>query len=253
MNSKNITVTEGKFLSKLDKINQNSIEKTVPQAITTALEDVRIRTGIIVRFYPYIDKAKVRLNGSERSIICKILHRFGGDLIDFYTPLAYGVGYDDEVHEKYITPKFSQNVCVLNIHNDDSDEYLILGYFQNEDIVGFNPAKPGNVKIMSVCEDKNEYWIKFGKDGFNYRLPHKPKIQVGDVHDEEGVLDFNYANNEDTYTKEEVDSLLEVYNERINQLEEIVNNLTNPSDTNDDTSDNVDNTDNADNTDDGAD
>ena len=236
MNSKNVTVTEGKFLSKLDKINQSSIEKTVPQAIENALNDVKIRTGIVLRFYPYIDKAKVKLDDTGKNLMCKVLHRYGGDLIDFYTPLAYDDGYDDTLHEPYIIPKSSQNVCVLNIHDKDSDEHLILGYYQNEEIVGFNPAKPGNIKIMSVCEDKNEYWIKFGKDGFNYKLPNKPNIQVGDVYDDKGVTDLDYVDSDNVYTKEEVDNLLSVYESiltdyenRIKSLEEVIVSNANPN------------------------
>lgn len=249
MYSKNVIATEGKLLSNLDKINQTSIEKTVPQTINEALKDVRIRTGRIVKFYPYIDKAKVKLDGNGKIVLCGILHRFGSDLIDFYTPLSYGTGYDDSLHEKYITPKFTQNVCVLNIDDNDSDEYLLLGSFLKDEIVGFNPAKPGNIKIMSVCEDGNEFWMKFGKDGFNYRLPSKPNIKVGNKYDEEGVQDFDYITGEDVYTREDIDIFLGEYEAKIKELEEKVNTLINQqNNANTNPTDNTDNNNPTDNT-----
>lgn len=223
MNSKNITVTEGKLVSGLDKINQSSIEKTVPQAINTVIEQVSIRTGVIVRFFPYIDKAEVKLDSNGKKILCKILHRYGGDLLDFYTPSAYDNDFDDSLQEPYVIPKAEQCVCVLNIHDNDSDEHIILGYYNNEEIVGFNPAKPGNIKLTKLSEDGNEFWIKFGVDGFNYKIPSKSNVQVGNIYDEEGVQDVEYPTSDDIYTIDEVDGLINSYDEKITQFEELVN------------------------------
>lgn len=209
VDSKNITATKGRLQEGLDKVTSNMIDKTVPSQINEAVDKVKIRTGVITKFYPYIDKAEVKLDFSGKKVLCKILHRCGGDLIDFYTPSAYETDYDDNLHEKYIIPMASQNVCVLHIHDSDSEENLILGYYMNEEIVGYNPAKPGNIKIMGICQDSNEYWFKFGFEGFKYKTHSAPSRQIGDVHTEEGVEEVSYANSKNVYTKEEVDKLIE--------------------------------------------
>lgn len=208
VDSKKITATKGRLEENLNRISNTAIEKTVPTQIENAVDKVKIRTGVITKFYPYLDKAEVRLDYDESKVLCKILHRCCGDLIDFYTPLANESGFDSNLQEPYITPRASQNVCVLHIHDSDSEEDLILGYYNNKDIVGFNPAKPGNFKLMNVWEDGNDYWIKFGIDGFNYKIGKSPSRQVGNIHLEGGVNEETYANSEEVYTKSEVDDLI---------------------------------------------
>lgn len=217
MQSKNINANSARVSNLLQGTMNKAIQSTVPQQINEAIDSVKIRTGRIIRFYPYIDKALVKLDNKGGNVLCKILHRYGGDIIDFYTPDSYNGGYDKSLGERYVIPMSAQNVCVLNIHDDDSEENLVLGYYQNEEIVGFNPAKPGNIKIMSINEE-TEFWLKFGIDGFNYRVPDKPSVKVGYYEDE--VQELNYSNSDDVYTKEEVDNLLKDYEERIKKLEE---------------------------------
>lgn len=229
MKSSNITDTEARLGNLLNNISSNVVDNTVPQKINEALKDVHIQTGVITRFFPYLDKANVRMDFTGEIILCKILHRFGGDLIEFYTPSSASGGYDSNVHEPFIVPKAEQNVCVLKIQDSDSEENLILGYYQNEEIVGFNPAKPGNVKVTSLLEDGDEYWVKFGKDGFQYQLPRTPNMQVGSRFDEDGLEQIDYANTDLYYSKEEVDKLLKEYEDRIKVLEAELN-ITPPCD-----------------------
>ena len=236
--SSKITDTEARLGNLLNNISTNVVESTVPQKINEAMKDVHIQTGVITRFYPYIDKANVKLDFSGKIILCKILHRYGGDILDLYTPSSAGGGYDSNVHEPFIVPKALQTVCVLKIQDSDSEENLILGYYQNEEIVGFNPAKPGNIKVTSLLEDGDEYWVKFGKNGLQSKLPYSPNRQIGSKFDEDGFEEVEYANSKEYYNKEEVDELLKEYEDRIKVLEEELN-ITPPCD--DDTCDPNDN------------
>jgi len=235
--SKKINATKGRLMNGFDKITHSAIQNTVPKQIEEAISKVSMRTGVITKFYPYLDKAEVQFDSTKKKVLCKILHRFCGDLIDFYTPLADKKGFNKKLQEPYVVPKFRQTVCVLNIHDSDSQEHLILGYYNNKDIVNFNPAKPGNLKIMSVYDDGNECWLKFGKDGFNYRVTKTPNRYVGDKHEDDGVKEFDYPmstdvytksevdkliNEKEIYTKEEVDTLLQSYDDRIKKLEDII-------------------------------
>lgn len=196
---KNITVTEGRTKHVFKDGVKRAIMPQVKETVQTAVESERIRTGVITRYYPYLDKAEVKLDETKKTILCKILHRFGGDMVDFYTPLEYEESFDEDLEEPCIIPRASHNVCVLQIHDKDSDENLILGYYQNTDVVGFTPAKSGNIKLMSITEP-NLYWIEFGPDGLNLRLPKNPSIEMGELPIE--------MENGDFYTKKEVDEKL---------------------------------------------
>lgn len=189
MNSKYITSTEGRLSGMLNNINNNAIEKIVPEKINKAVNDERLRTGVITKFYPYLDKAEVKIDNKNKTVLCKILHRYGGEIMEYYTPLKDSSNYDEKLHEPYIVPRSTQHVLVINIHDADSDENLILGYYQNKEILGYNPAEPGNIKLM--CHDgDNQYWIKFGIDGLDYRGITEPNINVGETADE--MNDVNY-------------------------------------------------------------
>ena len=197
--SKKLTVTEGRTREAVFNAVSQSIAPTLKNAVENAVENERIRTGVITKYYPYLDKAEVKLDDTKKLVLCKILHRFGGDMIDFYTPLEYEESFDDGLKEPCIIPRAQHNVCVLQIHDNDSDENLILGYYQNKDIVGFKPASPGNIKLMSITEP-NLYWVEFGPDGLNLRLPKNPSIETGTLPVE--------MENGDFYTKKEVDEKL---------------------------------------------
>lgn len=183
MDSKYITSTEGRLSNIITKINNNAIENIVPQRISQAVNDEKIRTGVITKFYPYLDKAEVKLDNINKKILCKILHRYGGEIMEYYTPLKDSDDFDEKLAEPYVIPKNPQHVLVIKIHDNDSEENLILGYYQNEEIVGYNPAEPGNIKLTCNTDD-NQYWIKFGTDGLDYRGIEEPTVKVGAVNDE---------------------------------------------------------------------
>ena len=194
MDSKYITSTEGRLAGMINKINTNAIEKSVPEKINKAVNDEKMRTGVITKFYQYLDKAEVKLDNSDKKVLCKILHRYGGEIMEYYTPLNDQSGYDEKLHEPYIVPRSPQHVLVLSIHDSDSQEWLILGYYQNSEIIGYNPAKPGNIKLTCMTGD-NQYWIKFGADGLDYRGIEEPTLKVGHVNDE--MEDLKYYTNKD--------------------------------------------------------
>jgi len=191
--SDKITVTDGRLRHALKKevspISE-SISKTI---VKKEVDSVKIRMGNVTKFFPYVDKAEVRLNNSKRKVFCKIMHRFGGDLIDFFTPLYDEVKYSDKYHEKYIVPRASLDCFVVKL--EGSKEWVLLGYYVKDEIVGFNPASSGNLKLYSHV-DTNDYWIKFGVKGLELRLPSKkPSIQCGDL--DKDMVNVDYATVDD--------------------------------------------------------
>ena len=200
MDSNRINATEARLNSILNNIINNQINnRNLENIIEEKVNESKIETGVITKFYPYLDKAEVKLDKSNKVVLCKILHRYGGDMIDFYTPLDAEEIYDEALSERAIIPKARNHVCVLQIRDADDDENLILGYYQNEDVVGFEPAQPGNLNITSITEP-NLYWIRFGRNGLDLRLPKILTENVGDL--EENMVPIEH------YTKEEVDELL---------------------------------------------
>ena len=197
-NSQDITVTEGRAKKAVDSLTTELMMPKVNDKVKTAVKEERIKTGVITKFYPYLDKAEVKLDTNNQKILCKILHRFGGDLIDFYTPRGES-NFCETLKEPCIIPKAEQHVCVLNIHDKDSDESIILGYYQNEELMGFDPASPGNMKLESLTEP-NEYWLQFGADGLDLRVPKKVTTEVGILPNE--MTPVNHYTTDETYSKE---------------------------------------------------
>ena len=208
MNVQDITVTKGRAQTAVKNAFQQSVSQEINNQLNTAIENERIRTGVITKFYPYLDKAQVQLDNVNKKIICKVLHRYGGDLIDFYTPLESEKSFCDDLKEPCIIPRAQQHVCVLQISDQDSSENLILGYYQNNEIVGFDPAKPGNTKIMSLTE-ANNFWLEFGRDGLDIRLPSETKSEVGRL--KQDMHPVTYAKSDEVYGKDEVYNKTEVY------------------------------------------
>ena len=190
MNSNDMTITQGRLEESIKNAVNHVMGPNITQQISKTVEEERIQTGRVIRFYPYIDKALVRLDASKKKVMCKILHRCGGDMIDFYTPLESEKKYDDKLNEPYILPRANQDVCVLKINNGNSNvEHIILGYYNKSEIVGFSPASPGNVKFVAVTET-NPYWLSFGRDGLDVRLSNKPTAEVGVLGTEMTPLEY---------------------------------------------------------------
>lgn len=220
MNIDNITITDGRLKRALNNKVKPLVQNESTKIIQKELNNSMLRLGKITKFYPYLDKAEVKLDTNNKKIMCKILHRFGGELLDLYTPLSEKVMVDRN-HEKYIIPRVKQHVCVLNIHNGDSQYHIILGTLRDKDIAGFNPAKPGNMKISAVGVT-NDFYIQFGLDGLKYKLPKKSSTEIG--YFEEELQNVDYTDSSEVYTKEEVYTKKEVDDLIAQKIEEALQN-----------------------------
>ena len=197
----------------------------ITQTIQKTEEKLSLKTGVVTKYYPYLDKAEVKLDQNKKKVLCKILHKYGGDILDLYTPLAESKTLCNKLKEPCIIPRSRLHVVVLNISDADSKEHLLLGYYQNKELVGLNPAQPGNLKL-TYSNDLNQFWIKFGRDGLDLRLPSRAKTKVGKLNPDMKVVE--YTATDSVYTKEQIDNLIKGYETRIKRLEDIIeeNNLT---------------------------
>lgn len=205
MRSDNVTVTQGRMKQAFDKSLGGIVKDTAKTIVKKEIENLKIRTGVLTKFYPYWDKAEIQLDNSNKKVLCKVLHRFGGELTEYYTPAGDEI-YDDERKEKCLIPRAELHCLVVNIHDEDSNEYLLLGFYSNEELVGVNPASQGNLKIVTRG-GTNQFWIKFGYDGLDLRLPDSATTNIGAIDDE--MTESEYADSNNVYTKEEIDKMLQ--------------------------------------------
>ena len=239
MDSKYITATEGRLASSFEKVvNQHIDNYNIPEKIQDAVDNVKIRTGTVTKFYPYLDKFEVQLHHNKKRVLCKRLHLFGGELLDLFTPNIDRWEYDDKLKERYGVPRGALYVPVLNIHDDDSNEHLMLGFYQNKELIGLNPARPGNLKLVTRG-GVNQYWIKFGYDGLDLRLPSNMTKKVGEM--DKDMEEIFHPNSNEVYTKEEVDALIVNLKKELNLIPS--NEEEGTEGTDEDSENNEDNTD----------
>lgn len=200
----NMTITNGRLKKALSNQVEPLIMPTVNQKILKAVRESKFQVGVMTKFYPYLDKCEMKVK--DKLIICKILHRFAGDLIDFYTPIGEE-DYCTKLKEPCIIPREQLQGLILDV-NDNSNEQIFVGYLHSEELVGMNPAGSGNLKLTNIT-GTNQYWIKFGNNGLDIRLPDVPSAELG-------ALDSNMSSLE--YVQK--DDFLNV----IEELEDKINN-----------------------------
>ena len=171
MKANDVTVTDARMKQALSRGVTSVVNEKVPQMISRANDDVSIRTGVVTKVYP-----------------CEFCNK---------------------LKEPCYIPRGKLHCVVVNIHDADSNEYLLLGYYSNEELVGLNPAAPGNIKLCTIT-GTNQYWIKFGAAGLDIRAEKKPSMKLGNV--DRDMVSVDYADSTDVYTKDECYNKEEVYN-----------------------------------------
>ena len=203
VNSQDLTITEGRARNAIEVLLDAMTMPQVDKKIKKAVENERIHPGKVTKFYPYLDKAEVKLDKKNKKVLCRILHRFGGNLVDFYTPVGTS-DYCEKLHEPCILPRDSLHCLVLDVQ-DGTDEYILLGYDYPPDIVGFKPPYTGAMKIFSWGASKQNY-IEFGGKGLKIQANNEVEMEYGLYDDDTTKVEYAYKG--DVYTKDEVDSKL---------------------------------------------
>ena len=119
----NITATQGRLKQAYDKGLGKLVQNDISKTVNNIVKDTRINTGVITKFYPYLDKAEVKLS-NDKLILCKILHRYGGELIDYYTPTGEE-DYCIKLKEPCILPREELNCLIMD--GDDEDVVAVAG------------------------------------------------------------------------------------------------------------------------------
>lgn len=201
--TENITVTDGRLDQALKRRVEPLILPHVAKQINQTMTKSKLQIGTMTKFYPYLDRCEVKLDG--RRVICRILHRCGGEVMDFYTPVG-NRDFCNNLKEPCIRPLEKLQCLILDVNNA-TNEQIMLGYLPSEsEIVGMEPASAGNLKLVSHGAS-NEFWVKFGSAGLDIRTPKTPVTNVGEKDAE--MNEVEYANSKDVYTKTEIDAIVE--------------------------------------------
>ena len=234
LSSKNITDTESRLKEILNNHSEDYYNRqNIPSQIETAINENMLTTGIMTKFYPSINKSEIKLDTTGEKVICKNSLLFMGDLILLYTPSG-DASYCERMKEPCVIPRGKLGCIVGHLNSNDDDEYLFLSYYSPYDMIGLNPSKQGNFKILAMG-GVNEYSLRFGLDGL--QVVNNGKIMKTELDSFGGDVTESYYTQDEIddliqnevkgsyYTQEEVDNL-------INNLREELLNQINPDDSN---------------------
>lgn len=206
MKSNNITVTDTRLIKAIGAVN-NVANAPRYAKIEKIIENNKIRIGKVTKFFHGNDMVEVQLDNVNKKVNCKILHSLCAEFHLLYTPI--GDLDFDEKNGYYIKPRAVMNCLVLNINNNDSKDWLLIGYYSDEKTVSPPAPIQGTLKLTF-----NDNSIEFKGDGV---VIHAPKVEFRDnfinevISDETENLNLYYTKeeiNERTYSQSEVDKLL---------------------------------------------
>lgn len=207
MKSRDITATNGRVMNALSPVIKSAVESTVTDKIKTEVDKSKIHIGILTKFYPYLDKAEVRVN--DKLILCKILHRMHGSLVDFFTPDG-DASFCEILNEPCIIPRSELDCLVADI-GDNTREQLLLGYFLKDDVVYISPAESGHYKINDAGSTNN-WGLDIGVGNINLDSANGVTFTEGEIPDDNAIVEYasseNVYNKKEIYTKKEVDAAI---------------------------------------------
>lgn len=218
--TENITVTDGRLNRALKKKINPIISQTVPPIVKESVDKSMLRLGRVSKYYPYLDKAEVKLLNSQKEVLCKLPHRFMGNLLDLFTPQG-SKSYCKKRKEPCIIPHAELPCAVMKIHEGDSDEWFLLDYYTPDDLLFISVPQNGHARLTCMTAT-NETYLDFGLNGLNV-LSSKPiKTSYGEF--EKDITEVDYANADNVYTKEEVYTKKEVDDLIAKKIEEALKN-----------------------------
>lgn len=208
MTSQSKTDTDGRLKKLLKTRVGDQILDSTDKKITQAIDDASIKSGIVTKFYPYLDQAEIKLKNNKK-IVAKMSHNFMGSIRDYYTPDGYK-SYCKTLNEPCIIPRDTLNCFVAPV-DDDEVKWIFLAYFNKDAIVGFTPPGSGCMKIFNF-RATNEDYLEFCGDGLKLMARKPVKLECGEYSDD--ISEIHYAEVENVYSKEEVDGFVEDLDDR---------------------------------------
>jgi hypothetical protein len=128
-------------------------------------ENLKIRIGEVVKFYPGTDKVLVELLETKKIIRCKLLHSIvSGECNVSFMPIGTSK-LDTDYNEASIIPINKFYCAVLDINNNDNEtEYGVIGFLSLNKSLIRNNAESGEYLIendsSSISIKANQIHIK---------------------------------------------------------------------------------------------
>jgi len=178
-------------------------DENIPEQITKSIEEHNIKSGRVIEFYQFLDKALIKLsNGNE--VEAWVLHRCMGSIIDMYTPEGEQV-ISDEKHEPCIIPKYELKALVAELGND---EFVLLGYYNPNMVGAFSPPLAGEYTVRTLT-DTSQGGLTVNPQEITLTSNNGPSFVERDLGESTTI---DYANSKDIYTKDEVYKKSQTYN-----------------------------------------
>lgn len=195
MGSNEVTVTQHRgiqaFTRLLEQSNQNNTD-TVTEKPENKEENLKIRIGTVIKFYPATDKVLIRFRTGEKERCIQSHTAISEEINISWTPAGYSQ-WDTAYNEACIAPLNTYYAIVLQIRNiDNNKENCVIGYISKDNQTTLPNANAGELKLQyydtSITLLSDGIHIK----GDNIFLNDKPfNLAVSD-----GVAENSYSHNE---------------------------------------------------------
>lgn len=214
MKSGNITVTDGRLLSALNKVTTAANNTTSGGASSKDEGNAVIRTGLVKKFYYNWDRAEVDVDGEL--IVARLTSPLGYGCSLYFTPFG-DLHLDKDRNHTYFNVNPNNRVIVVTV-NDSS---FIIAYYNDGTFYKPNIARGGVTYLSSYGEHIQLGGTQEGGmviDGNSLILKNEQYNTDRNVIPVESLTEENVTNM-DYYNKEEVDIVIDKLLERIETLE----------------------------------
>ena len=181
MNTNDITVTDSSLIRKLSNVIDNGNKLRGDGETRDELKDsLRLKQGVLLKYYTGIDKALIQLNDNNRKVLAKIIHPLiGSDINISFIPHGYE-GADNRGF--YIEPYENLHVLCLEIeYGSNNTELGLIGFISldNQDIASNGYSGEVSLKlgdtVISINNERvsitanNIFWngMPFNQPKFN--------------------------------------------------------------------------------------
>jgi len=197
-------VTDGRVRESLHGQFKQFLEgENISEQIVKNIENHGIKKGKVLEVYHYLDKSLVKLSDGKE-VEAWHLHRCLGSVIDLYTPEGEQI-ISKKKSEPCIIPKYDLKSLVAEV---GKDEYVLLGYFNPNMVGAFSPADKGTY-VVKTLTDTSQGGLTVGPQEIKLTSNNGVSFKEQDLGES---TEINYANSENTYTKQEVYNKDQTYN-----------------------------------------
>ncbi len=150
--AQDVVLTPGRGPIALNNVINTIGGKVTAKEVKSKNENLKIRTGKVVRFYPQTDKVSVELDDTGELVRCVLLHNLAvsGEATISFTPSG-SISTDVENDNEYSIIPFNEHIAaVLNIKDSlNKSEYLCLGFISKDSSLIKSNASVGEYLVSN--------------------------------------------------------------------------------------------------------